>query len=369
LSWRYPQPLPGQADSYLPLRNCPALGSEGRIYATLGRQLVALVEELAGVRVLWKYATGGHIPGSPVVGPDGQIRVHSGDGRLHSLTPAGQAAWAPVSVGEPLGWAAPLVDAEGNTWICSYGGGLARVGSDGAGGSAPFFRSRQKFDCTGLIRDGVLYVGGEDGFVKAIELSAGSRRNRWPAAGNRGRTDWFVNSALARHPSGAIVVASRDEFLYAFDAEGKAIGKLHVRGQMLGSPVIDPSGDIYVGVSLLERGREPRGKLLCIAGDLSSVRWEYPAAGAVESTPVVGGDGSIYFGDNSGRVHAVGPDGRNLWHVAVGSAVRSSGSISPVGDLIFGLDDGTLVALTCQSPGLAVGGWPKYLAGPANCTE
>src|SRR6202000_1602100 len=112
----------------------------------------------------------------------------------------------------------------GNSWICSYGGGLLRVDGRVGGTSATFFRSRQRFDCTGLIEDGVLYVGGEDGFVRAIDLTGGKGKNRWRIADDRGKTEWFVNSAPARSPTGAIVVAGRDEFLYAFDAEGQTIG-------------------------------------------------------------------------------------------------------------------------------------------------
>ena len=47
-------------------------------------------------------------------------------------------------MGEPLGWASPLVDAAGTTWICAYGGGIVRVDCGAAGVGAPFFRSPQR---------------------------------------------------------------------------------------------------------------------------------------------------------------------------------------------------------------------------------
>ncbi len=367
--WRWPERLPGQDDSYLPLRNCPALGSEKQIYAAIGRHLVALAEQQDQVQLVWKYATGGHIPGSPALGADLLIRVHAGDGRLHFVTQDGQSAWPAVPVGEPLGWASPLVDAAGNTWICAYAGGLVRVDGRAGGSGAPYFRSRQRFDCTGLVERGVCYVGGEDGFVRAIDVAGGKGKNRWRTSDDRGKTEWFVNSAPARSPAGPLIVAGRDEFLYAFGDEGQLIARLHIRGQMLGAPVIDSSGDVYVGVSLLERGREPRGKLVCASHDLAQVRWEYPADGAVESTAVLGDDGLVYFGDNAGMIHAVRSDGRGAWKEPVGAAVRSAGCISAGGRIVFGLDDGSLVALASTARGLASGGWPKYLAGTANRTE
>ena len=84
-------------------------------------------------------------------------------------------------------------------------------------------------------------------------------------------------------------------------------------GQMLGSPVLDRYGHIYVGVSQLPRGYESRGLLVCLDGNSHKIRWEYRAAGAVESTPVIGDDDVIYFGDNAGAIHAVDFLGNGLW--------------------------------------------------------
>ena len=91
---------------------------------------------------------------------------------------------------------------------------------------------------------------------------------------------------------------------------------------MLGSPVLDRYGHIYAGVSQFPRGYEPRGLLVCLDGNSHKIRWEYRAAGAVESTPVIGDDDVIYFGDNAGEIHAVDLLGNGLWTAQVGSPVR-----------------------------------------------
>ena len=97
-------------------------------------------------------------------------------------------------------------------------------------------------------------------------------------------------------------------------------------------------------------------------GDANShkIRWQYEAAGPVESTPVIGDDGVIYFGDNAGVIHAVDPGGKALWTAQVEAAVRSAGTILGPKRLAFALDNDTLVVLECSSGGLAQGGWPKY---------
>jgi outer membrane protein assembly factor BamB len=358
--WRFPTYLPGQGEPPRALRNCAIVNQQCHILAAIGTKLFALVEQNGNLETLWKYSLGGNVPGSPAMGADGRIRIHSSDGLLHCVSESGEQVWAPVSVGEPLGWASPVVDAESNTWICCYTGGLIKVDSRGSRTSTPYFYSRQKFDCTGVIHDHVLYVGAEDAFIYAIELQGNKGKNLWEPAEGRGKTQWFINSAPALATDLSLVVAGRDEYLYAFSLDGSQLWKLHIRGQILASPVIDAKGNIYVGVSLLKLGERGQGKLVCVDGQSHRVRWEYKAAGPVESTPVIGSDGIVYFGDNAGTIHAVRSDGQAAWSQNVNSAVRSSGTLAGPKRLLFGLDDGCLVALVCSSNDLS-GGWPKYM--------
>jgi len=358
LLWRYPLPIPGQNLSVGAVRNCPAVDEQGRVYLAIGNRLVALVPERDQARVLWEYATGGTIPGSPAIGNDGNIRVHSRDGLLYCLTRAGEPAWTPAEVGQPLGWASPVVDPDGNTWVCDYHGGLLKVDPRGVRPRAPFFRSHQKFDSTPVIRDQRLYVGAEDGFVYCIALDAARGRNTWDHLAGRGQTEWYINSSPAL-VGDVLYVAGRDEFLYAFDLDGRLLWRLRLRGQMLASPIVDARGNVYVGLSLIRRGEKDLGKLVQVDGTTHRVRWECPGDGSVESTPVLGGDGVVYFGDNTGHVSAVDSDGRRLWRTDLKAPVRSAGTIAAPGRLLFGSDDGYLCCLCCSSESRAAGGWPK----------
>jgi len=138
-------------------------------------------------------------------------------------------------------------------------------------------------------------------------------------------------------------------------------------GQMLASPVLDEKGHVYVGVSQARRGEEPRGMLVCMDGNSHKIRWQYRAAGAVESTPVIGDDGLVYFGDNEGVIHAVDLQGKMQWTAKVGPPVRSAGTILAPQRVAFGLDDETLIVLQCSSKALAGGGWPKIGGTPGQC--
>lgn len=94
-------------------------------------------------------------------------------------------------------------------------------------------------------------------------------------------------------------------------------------------PVIDRHGQIYAGVGLFPRGRKSRGSLVCVDGNSHKIRWERTAAGAVESTPAIGDDDAIYFGDNAGVIHAVDFLGNVLWTAAVGSPAECRDDFCP----------------------------------------
>ncbi len=363
--WAYPEQPPYNVDAK-PMKNAPAVDPEGRILFCAQGRLLAVEDQREGPpKILWEYVIGSHVPGPVVVAPDGSIRAHSADGFLHCVSPAGKQVWAPAHVGEALGWAAPACDQQGNTYISAYDGGLIRVSAEGKMGRKPYFRSRRKFDSAGVIHSGVLYIGAEDGYIFAIRLDPDRGENVWEHAVEQGFTGGYLNSSPAVTEEGVLVVAARDETLYGFSPSGAALWVTRMPGMMLASPVIDPYGHVYVGVSQAQRGQEPRGLLICVDGNSHKIRWQYTAAGPVESTPVIGDDDTIYFGDNSGTIHALDTRGNAKWTARVEAAVRSAGAIIAPQRLAFGLDDDTLVVLECSSAGLAQGGWPKIACTPA----
>ena len=345
----------------MPQRNCPAVDGQGHVFACVKNTLVSLSLQEGGYEVLWEYDSGGHIPGSPSLGSDGHVRVHSGDGYLHVVRASGKRFCDPVKVGEPLGWATPLVDQHNVTWICSQQGGLYRVDADGKKVNRPYLRSREKFDSTGLIHNDVLYVGGNNACVYAIPLNESRGRNRWNPLEGQGKTGWYINAALALAKGPALIVASRDDQLYAFGLNGETIWNEPMPGQMLGSPVVDAGNGVYVGLAMTRRGEDGGGMLIRIDLTTHKILWRFETDAPVESTPVIGEDGVIYFGDNDGVIHAVDQDGRPQWSERLAAPVRSAGTIVSPKRLAFGMDNGQLAILNCDSERIMPGGWPKYM--------
>jgi len=361
-AWAYPEESPPGEPK--PLTNAPAVDATGRIFLHVQGRLVSLQEQAGRPQVCWEYVTGSHAPGPATLDGDGSIRLHCTDGCLHCVTSEGRQTWPPANVGQPLGYAAPVVDQQGNTFISAFGGGLIKVDVQGkvlppGGRPGRYFRSRQKFDAAAVIHQDVLYVGSEEGYMVAIRLDEQKGRNLWDQTAERGHAGWYVRCWPALTENGTLVVAGSDEHLHGFAPDGTETWRTEMPGQTLASPVIDPLGQIYVGLSQSRRGQQPRGGLVSVDGNSHKIRWQYQAAGPVESTPVIGDDDVIYFGDNTGLVHAADLSGKALWTAQVGSAVRSAGTIIAPERVAFGLDNETLVVLKCSSRGLAPSGWPK----------
>jgi len=340
------------------MKNAPAVDAAGQCIVYHQGRLYALVEEQGRARVVWDYVVGAHVPGPIVVAPDGTLRAHSADGLLHALDSRGKQVFLPAQVGEPLGWAAPVVDRAGNTFICGYEGGLLRVDPQGKLAPRRFFRSRRKFDSPGVLVGKVLYLGCEDPYVFAIDVSGDRGEAVWNTAAEQGLVGGWVNSSCALTADGLIVVAVRDEAVVALHPSGTVAWRTDLPGQLLGSPVIDRHGHVHVGLSQAERGRPARGALVCIDANSHRIRWQYDTPAPVESTPVIGDDDVLYFGDNSGVIHAIDLQGKAQWTAQVESAVRSPGTFPAPNRVAFGQDDDTLVVLECSAKGLAAEGWP-----------
>ncbi len=305
-----------------------------------------------------------------VLGPQDTLRLHSCDGLLHGLDAfTGKQVWPPAAVGEPLGYAVPVVDRDGTTFVSAAEGGLVRVDPQGRAGNPPFFRSRKKFDSPAVLLDSVLYVGSEMGYMLAIDVTGERGASKWLKGGDHGyigkiRSAPVVAGSVVTGPAvtgeNVLIVAGQDECLYGIATTGSLVWKTHLHGQILASPVTDRNGHVYVGLSQAPRGMAPRGVLACLDGNSHKVRWEYQTEAPVESTPVIGDDDLIYFGDNAGVVHAVDFSGKGQWTADVGSPVRSAGTLLAPHRLAFGLDNDSLVVLDCSSGGLAAEGWPKF---------
>ncbi|MGD0074413.1 MAG: PQQ-binding-like beta-propeller repeat protein, partial [Candidatus Binataceae bacterium] len=78
------------------------------------------------------------------------------------------------------------------------------------------------------------------------------------------------------------------------------------------------------------------------ANNSGSLRWKFTAGNAVESSPTIGSDGTIYFGSDDGNLYAVDPYGNLKWNFTTqnSSIVRTAPVIGADGTIYFGVEGG-----------------------------
>jgi len=99
-------------------------------------------------------------------------------------------------------------------------------------------------------------------------------------------------------------------------------------GQMVqSSPLVGPDGTVYIGVD--------NAKLLALRPD-GSLKWDYAAKGNIASAPALGEDGTIYFGSIDRSLYALSPAGKLVWQFTAASGIASSPAIGIDGTIYFG---------------------------------
>jgi RHS repeat-associated protein len=109
------------------------------------------------------------------------------------------------------------------------------------------------------------------------------------------------------------------------------------------------------GHDLQHTGRSPD-----LGASTSSVLWHYSTSASVESSPAVGGDGTVYVGSDDNAIYAINPDGSLKWKFTTGGGGPSSPAIGSDGSVIVGSNDGRVYDLNPDGTlrwSYQTGGW------------
>jgi len=71
----------------------PALGPDGTVYGTAGRDLVAVKDAGDRGHILWRFTAGAEIEVSPTVAPDGTVILGTNDAYEYGISPQGTVKW------------------------------------------------------------------------------------------------------------------------------------------------------------------------------------------------------------------------------------------------------------------------------------
>jgi len=190
------------------------------------------------------------------------------------------------------------------------------------------YRAGTAIDSSPAVADGVVYVGGDDGKVFAIDAATG--RERWSFPTGEGPSS---SPAVA---DGVVYVGSGDRKVYALDAAtGRKRWTYATRGVVASPAVVD--GVLYVGTG--------DGNVYALDAATGRRRWSFPTGSWIGSSPAVA-DGVVYVGNGKGGVYAIeAATGRERWSAGISDYVGSSPALGDGPFIYVGGGDGKVYAL------------------------
>jgi outer membrane protein assembly factor BamB len=195
--------------------------------------------------------------------------------------------------------------------------------------------------------------------------------------------DLGVNDHCLASPAigkdGKIYVATNPGIVYAVSHEGVVVWTFSLSsagfsGNLRSSPAVDNDGTIYFGINI----GNPSSAFFALNPG-GTVKWIFEPADLppdvpadhfdIYSSPAIGSDSAVYFGQEFGRVYALNTaDGSVKGMATIKSGITwSSPVINSRGELFITDMSGTIYSLRTQSKGLSKSAaWPKFRADNQN---
>ena len=124
-----------------------------------------------------------------------------------------------------------------------------------------------------------------------------------------------------------------------------------INAGILGSPVIGVDGTVYFGTK--------GNSVYALNGKTGAKKWEFITEGWVLSSPAIGEDGTVYIGSDDKSIYALdGKTGAKKWEVKTDAEVRSDITIGSDGMVYVGSNDKKVYAIKTDSNGPAKSPWP-----------
>lgn len=239
---------------------------------------------------------------SPVIGSDGTIYIGSGSyyeyGKLYAFDPSGQLLWSGELANEESGFAAaPAIFADGTIFAQD-----AFLNQDGVKQGVMTYLWTQ-FSSPVIDASGTAYFGIDGNMVAAFQTGAGYVRPTWgitfsDGSGNRGR----IASSPALGSNGVLYIGHENGSLYAINKADVWATSPNSFTDAYSNPVFN-----YYNINNVPR---------------SDLNWTY-ATSAWTNSPIIGNNGTIYIGNDDGKLTALHPNGTEQWSVETGTLISN----------------------------------------------
>ena len=333
----------------------------------------------------WSYALGANeVRSTPAVANDGSIyfavELHdsitgavSGD-RLYHLSASGDTLWTydinPGAATIDVGQSSPAIGTDGTVYIA--GDSLYAIHPNGTlrWTFPPLFPGMHEMlrNAPVIGPDGTIYFVYHNIPLTALRPEDGSVM--WS-------TQLGVNDHCFASPAigadGTIYVVTQPGLVYAVSSSGQLQWTFNLMsagftGTLRSSPAVDKDGSIYFGLNY----GSPSSAFFALNAD-GTVKWIFEPADLppdtpgdhfdIYSSPALGSDSVVYFGQEFGRVYALNTaDGSLNWMEETKSGITwSSPAIDHNGVLFISDISGRVYGFQTGSRGLdTAAAWPKF---------
>jgi len=280
----------------------------------------------------WEFRGEHAVYSSSIVGSDGIIYVGTTYKYFYAINPDGTVRWKFDTMRK--GVSSIAMDSNSTIYIAtkniavesnnSEGNCLVAINSDGS--------EKWRFytdACSPIVcYNSTVYIGANDHYLYAVN--------------NNGTLKWkFQTEIILSSPAigcdGTIYFASSDNYLSAVYPNGTLKWKLKEE-DVVTCPTIGSDGTIYIGLN----------NHSLIAVDYNGTKkWEFDFGNGIPSNPAIGLDGTIYTGSSititsgdrttyDGHLYAIYSNGTEKWKIETNGHVRAAPVIGYDGTIYFG---------------------------------
>jgi len=319
----------------------------------------------------WEHRIDTRITSSPIFDNKGIVYFASYDGIVVGLSPEKGTTAFSLSLGENIN-STPVIY---NNRIFIAGGNPPHLYSFSLTSATRKWRiyKHGDFHSSSLIANDTLYIGCDDGYMFAKDLTNDRNEFKW---------EYNVGSPVYSSPaySGSKIFFGADNgYLYCLTDTGQLLWKTTLGGKIRATPLISGSylyvgssngnfckmtlggdvvktfktgGDIYSSAALMSDGSIVVGSYdgyVYIFSDELTLLYKFNAGGQIYSSPCVAVDDTIYVGTLDGILYAITNEGEKLFDFEARAPIYSSPSIGMDGTLYFGDDKGWIYAIGSQT--------------------